>query len=58
MVKDVSRGVSTFFGLSTDTKPTGDDYGNGDPEENSLFLEMDTGDLYYFHNHEWAAFGS
>ncbi len=36
-----------FKGLSTDSKPT-----SGVPE-NSLFLELDTGDFYYFDGEEW-----
>lgn len=37
-------------GLSTDTKPT-------DKAENTLFLEVDTGDFYYFDGTEWAKVG-
>lgn len=35
-----------FAGLSTDTKPT--EFGGKEIEANSLFLELDTGDFYYF----------
>lgn len=38
-------------GLSTDTKPT------EGVSENTLFLELDTGDFYYFSGGEWKKFG-
>lgn len=44
-------GFHEFMGLSTDTKPT---EGVG---VNSLFLELDTGDVYYFDGEEWAKVG-
>lgn len=37
-------------GLSTDTKPT-------NVGVNSLFLELDTGDVYYFNGSSWAKVG-
>ena len=37
-------------GESTDTKPTGVDV-------NTLFLELDTGDFYYFDGTEWKKVG-
>ena len=40
-----------FKGLSTDDKPT-EDVG-----VNSLFLELDTGDFYYFTGEAWAKVG-
>lgn len=40
-----------FKGLSTDTKPT------EKVLENSLFLELDTGDFYYFTGESWAKVG-
>lgn len=40
-----------FTGLSTDTKPT------TEVEVNSLFLELDTGDVYYFNGTDWAKVG-
>lgn len=40
-----------YKGLSTDTKPT-------DCAVNSLFLELDTGDLYYFDGSAWAKVGA
>ncbi len=39
-----------FMGLSTDTKPT-------DCGVNSLFLELDTKDVYYFTGAAWAKAG-
>lgn len=39
-----------LLGLSTDTKPL-------DALINSLFLELDTGDFYYFDGEEWAKVG-
>lgn len=39
-----------YKGLSTDTKPA-------DCAENSLFLELDTGDFYYFTGDSWAKVG-
>lgn len=40
----------TLLGLSTDTKP---DWAL----ENTIFMELDTGDFYYFSNGEWAKLG-
>ena len=40
-----------FMGLSTDSKPT------NDIDVNSLFLELNTGDLYYFDGEDWAKVG-
>lgn len=39
-----------LLGLSTDEKPTG-------VSENMLFLELDTGDFYYFDGEEWQKVG-
>lgn len=39
-----------FKGLSTDTKPTA-------CAINSLFLELDTGDFYYFDGSGWEKVG-
>lgn len=39
-----------YKGLSTDVKPT-------DGGINSLFLELDTGDFYYFDGTTWAKIG-
>ena len=39
-----------FKGLSTDSKPT-------ECSPNSLFLELDTGDLYYFTGAAWSKVG-
>lgn len=43
-------------GLSTDTKPT--EIGGKDIEVNSLFLELDTGDFYYFDGNDWNKVGA
>lgn len=44
----------TFYGLSTDTKPT-DNIVNG-----SVFIEMDTSTMYFFdqENAEWHEWGA
>lgn len=39
-----------YKGLSTDDKPT-------DCATNSLFLELDTGDFYYFNGSTWSKIG-
>lgn len=46
--------ISTYYGLSTDSKPT-DGVGNG-----SAFVEMDTGKLYFFDstNTQWREWGA
>lgn len=48
-----SRGFGDhdYKGLSTDTKPT-------DAAVNSLFLELDTGDFYYYDGEEWQTVGA
>ena len=43
-------GEYEYKGLSTDTKPT-------NCAVNSIFLELDTGDFYYFTGEEWAKIG-
>jgi hypothetical protein len=43
-------GEYEYKGLSTDIKPT-------DCSVNSIFLELDTGDFYYFDGEEWAKIG-
>lgn len=42
------QGDIVYQGLSSDAKPT------EDIAENSVFLELDTGDLYYFSNGSWS----
>lgn len=44
-----------FKGLSTDSKPT--EWGGKSIEQNSLFLELDTGDFYYFDGESWTKVG-
>ena len=39
-----------FLGKSTDEKPT-------NVGENSLFLELDTGTIYYFSGNQWNEVG-
>jgi len=43
-----------YLGTSLESKPTGDDVG-----EMSLFVEMDTGNVFYYDKvaEEWLAFG-
>ena len=43
---------ANYMGLSTDTKPA-------DAEENSLYLELDTGDFYYYSkaDNDWLKVG-
>ena len=41
-----------YRGLHDDTKPT------EDVAENDLFLELDTGDVYYFTGETWAKVGA
>ena len=49
--------VMELIGLSTDTKPLSTF--EGVPiGENSTFLELDTGDLYYLSAGTWKLFGS
>lgn len=45
-----------FKGLSTDDKPTS--WGGKEIEQNSLFLELDTGDFYYFDGSDWNKVGA
>lgn len=41
---------ANLVGLSTDEKPL-------NQEVNTLFLELDTGNFYYFDGSEWSAVG-
>ncbi len=47
--------MPVYYGLSTDTKPTGITGGNG-----SAFVEMDTGKLYFYDadNDTWREWGA
>ena len=45
-----------FKGLSTDDKPT--EYDGFPVGVNSLFLELDTGNFYYFDGSEWQSLGA
>lgn len=53
-INNVACVVSTYYGLSTDTKPT-EGVGNG-----SALIEMDTGKLYFYDaaNGEWLELGA
>lgn len=53
-----NTGTAAFelLGLSTDTKPTGT-FSGYRVGENSVFLELNTGDLYYFSNGTWTIIG-
>lgn len=42
---------ANYMGLSTDTKPTEGVY------INTIFLELDTGDFYYFDGENWQIIG-
>ena len=46
--EDGSLMITEMTGLSTDVKPTGENIGS-----NSLFLELDTGNLYYYDGAAW-----
>lgn len=46
----LSGANANLMGLSTDTKPT-------NAEVNTLFLELDTGDFYYFDGDNWLKVG-
>ena len=41
-----------YMGESTDSKPTPSDLAT-----NSMFLELDTGDFYYYDGSDWAKIG-
>ena len=53
-----NTGTAAFelLGLSTDTKPVGK-FSGYTVGENSVFLELDTGTLYYFTGGAWTALG-
>ena len=53
-INNVACVISTYYGLSTDTKPT-KGVGNG-----SAFIEMDTSKVYFFDagNSEWLEWGA
>ena len=46
------QGDTTYEGLSTDAKPTGEEV-----PVNALFLELDTGDFYFWNGSTWVAVG-
>lgn len=47
------KALKELSGLSTDSKPT-----DSDLMPNSLFLELDTGDTYYYTGTTWAKVGA
>lgn len=53
-INGVACVISTYYGLSTDTKPT-EGVGNG-----SAFIEMDTGKIYFYDlaNTTWLEWGA
>lgn len=51
IVGNVEKLEAEFKGLSTDSKPT-------TCGVNSLFLELDTGDVYYFTGEDWSKIGA
>ena len=53
-INNVACVISTYYGLSDDTKPT-EGVGNG-----SAFIEMDTSKVYFFDagNSEWLEWGA
>lgn len=48
--------MQEFLGESTDEKPTGI-FNGKQVSVNSTFLELDTGDLYYYNGSEWKKVG-
>ena len=57
MIREISKGVTVYAGLSTDTKPNRSQDAGGayinTPENLSLFIELDTGDIYYYSHNDW-----
>lgn len=52
MAVTLSGAQPNYVGKSTDTKPT------VNVEVNSIFLELDTGNFYYFDGEEWKKLGA
>ena len=50
MAVTLNGSTADYLGLSTDTKPE-------EAAINALFLELDTGDFYYYDGTEWAKVG-
>ena len=53
MAVTINQSGADYRGLSTEDKPTGDWV-----EVNSIFLELDTGNFYYFDGTEWKKLGA
>lgn len=51
VIKQNMASPNEYRGLSTDEKPT------DNVTINSLFLELDTGDFYYFDGEQWTKVG-
>lgn len=51
--EDGSLMITELIGLSSDAKPTGENIGIY-----SLFLELDTGSIYYFDGSAWQQAGA
>lgn len=51
MAVTLNGATANYIGLSTDNKPT------TNVEVNSMFLELDTGNFYYFDGTEWNTIG-
>ena len=52
MAAKLNGNGADYRGLSTDVKPTGDTV-----EVYSIYLELDTGDFYYFDGTNWLKIG-
>lgn len=50
MAVTLNGSTENYMGLSTDNKPD-------EAAVNALFLELDTGDFYYFDGENWAKLG-
>lgn len=55
--KQTNTPISVFFGLSTDTKPTGS-FEDTPINNGSVFIEMNTGDSYFYNkaSSTWVKF--
>ena len=54
--ENAGTGEFEFKGLHADSKPTGEVNGKK-VGVNSLFFELDTGDLYYYTGSDWTKVG-
>lgn len=51
MAVTLNGAQANYVGISTDIKPT-------EAEKNSIFLELDTGNFYYYDGSEWQKLGA